>query len=126
MTMHSVSTPYVLSTQFQSSRHAQIFPTVSSSVYQSGNQDEFKQQQPHQNVSYTSDELNKLLIRFSQHRLTKNQQNLIYFDSNTTGYYHNHTVFQKFINHHKPKLHYFDVNITIHSKAAKVCKKYIT
>ena len=110
----------MLAIQFQSSSHAQILPS-SSNVNQVLLQNEAKEQhnQSH-NVLYTNDELNKLLVRFSQHRLTKNQQNLVYFDTNTSGYYHNHTIFQKFINANKPKLHYFDVNVTIHAEAAKV------
>lgn len=69
---------------------------------------------------YTKNDINKLNIRFSQHQLSKNQQNLICNDSNTYGYQKNVQLYNRWLDKYSPKLHEFNVNLTVCEDAAVV------
>lgn len=89
-----------------------LIPSIPQSVYQSNNE--------HTINGYTKEELTKLNVRFSQHQLTKHQQNLICNQSRSYGYQQNLALYNRWLNEHAPKLHTFDVNLTVSEDAATV------
>ena len=76
---------------------------------------------------YTKQELTTLNIRFSQHQLSKHQQNLINNQSHTYGYQQNLKLYNRWLSEYKPKLHEFDVNLVVNEDAASVkcCHIYL-
>ena len=89
-----------------------LIPSFPVSVYQSNNQHKIK--------GYTREQFTKLNVRFSQHQLTKHQQNLIYDQSRSYGYQQNIALYNRWLDQYKPKLHTFDVNLTVSEDAAVV------
>lgn len=95
-----------------SNDHNSLISAFPRSLYHSNQQHTVK--------GYTREEFTKLNVRFSQHQLTKHQQNLICNQSRTYGYQKNVSLYNRWLDQYKPKLHTFDVNLTVSEDAAAV------